>query len=265
MKALSGCIAGVGLAGPGLSSWSEGRSLLAPGGLWRHAPTVVPQPQCLPATERRRTPSSVKLALAVGLEACAGAGADPAQVASVFASSGADGQNCHEICEALASSERLISPTRFHNSVHNAAAGYWGIATGATAAASALCAYDASFAAGLLEALAQVQSEDTAVLLVAYDAGYPEPIRARRSILGALAVALVLSPAGGRAPLARIEANLTHAPPEKLAAPLEQLRRGVPAARSLPLLALLASATAGTAVLEYLGATSLGVAVSPCR
>ena len=110
-----------------------------------------------------------------------------------------------------------------------------------------------------------MQSEDTAVLLVAYDAGYPEPIRARRSILGALAVALVLSPAGGRAPLARIEANLTHAPPEKLAAPLEQLRRGVPAARSLPLLALLASATAGTAVLEYLGATSLGVAVSPCR
>ena len=73
----------------------------------------------------------VKLALAVGLEACAHAGAIPARLPAVFTSSGGDGRNCHEICAALASAERLISPTRFHNSVHNAAAGYWGIATGA--------------------------------------------------------------------------------------------------------------------------------------
>jgi len=50
-----------------------------------------------------------------------------------------------------------------------------GIATGATPACNALCAYDASFAAGLLEALTQVAVERTAVLLIAYDAGYPEP------------------------------------------------------------------------------------------
>ena len=40
-----------------------------------------------------------------------------------------NGQVIHEICEALATDEREVSPTRFHNSVHNASAGYWGIAT----------------------------------------------------------------------------------------------------------------------------------------
>ena len=101
----------------------------------------------------------VKLALAAGLEATRQAGADPAQLPAIFTSSGGDGQNCHEICQALASAERQLSPTRFHNSVHNAAAGYWSIATGATPASNALCAYDASFAAGLLEALTQVAIE----------------------------------------------------------------------------------------------------------
>src|SRR5262249_551245 len=143
---------------------------------------VVPQPQCLPATERRRTPASVKLALAVGLEASAHAGADPAQLAAVFSSSGADGQNCHEICEALATSERLISPTRFHNSVHNAAAGYWGIATGATPVSTALCAYDASFGAGLLEAMTYLHTEAAPVLLIVYDTVHPEPLRRARPI-----------------------------------------------------------------------------------
>jgi len=74
----------------------------------------------------------------------------------VFASSGGDGQNCHEICQVLASAERHLSPTASITPCTNAAACYWGIATGATAASNALCAYDASFGAGLLEALTQV-------------------------------------------------------------------------------------------------------------
>ena len=56
------------------------------------------------------------------------------------------------------------------------------LATGATAAANSLCAHDASFAAGLLEALCQVAVEHTAVLLIAYDASYPEPMRSVRPI-----------------------------------------------------------------------------------
>ena len=51
--------------------------------------------------------------------------------AVVFASGDADGENLHHILESLATPEHEVSPTRFHNSVHNAAAGYWNIATGA--------------------------------------------------------------------------------------------------------------------------------------
>ena len=126
--------------------------------------------------------ASCKLALAIAQEATRRAGVDPAELASVFSSSGGDGHNCHEICQALALAGRELSPTRFSNSVHNAAAGYWSIATGAKRESNVLCAFDASFCAGLLEALAHVVVEEQPVLLVAYDTDYPEPLHAKRPI-----------------------------------------------------------------------------------
>src|SRR6202011_4773279 len=182
MRPLAAFVDGVGLLGPGIADWPSGARMLSGKEPWACAPTVLPAPQCLPSAERRRTSAVVKLALAVGLEAASRAGADPATLPAVFTSSGGDGHNCHEICQVLASAERQLSPTRFHNSVHNAAAGYWGIATGAPPASNALCAHDASFAAGLLESVTQVSVEQTRVLLIAYDASYPEPMRAVRPI-----------------------------------------------------------------------------------
>ena len=264
VKALAGGIQGVGLVGPGFNSWQEAQTLLAAGD-WQGAPTVIPQPQCLPPTERRRTPASVKLALAVGLEASANAGAQPASLAAVFSSSGADGQNCHDICEALVTPERLISPTRFHNSVHNAAAGYWGIATGATAVSTALCAYDASFGAGLLEAMTYVYTEGSPVLLIVYDTVHPEPLRRARPIPEAFAVALLIAPEGAPGTRARIAVRLSDSPASTLApAALEALRAAVPAARALPLLLALARRAAAQVVLEYLKPQQLAVEVSPC-
>jgi hypothetical protein len=262
---LSAHVDGVGLLGPGLSSWTDAVHVLSGEVSWAPAPTVLPAPQSLPAAERRRTGPSVKLTLATGLEATRHAGIEPATLPAVFTSSGGDGQNCHEICAALATAERQISPTRFHNSVHNAAAGYWGIATGATPASTALCAHDASFGAGLLEALTQVIAERTAVLLLAYDSAYPEPINGVRSIPDAFGVALVLTPARGPATLARIEAHLSDAPADPMSGPLEDLRRAIPAARSLPLLARLASPQGGSVVLDYLPHVRLALTVSRCR
>ena len=182
MSAVVGFIEGVGLLGPGIPDWPEGARMLAGGAPWKRAPTLIPALTCLPSTERRRTGVPVRIALTAGLEATSRAGADPAALPAIFSSSGGDGANLHEICTALAAGERQLSPTRFHNSVHNAPSGYWGIATGATPAANALCAYDASFGAGLLEALTQAQIEQRPVLLVAYDAQYPEPLRRTRQI-----------------------------------------------------------------------------------
>lgn len=263
---LSAGIRGVGLLGPGMADWDAGARILSGEAAWVNAPTLLPPPQLLPPAERRRTGTIIKLTLGAGLEATRRAGVNAAELAAVFSSSGGDGANCHEICQVLAGADRQLSPTRFHNSVHNAASGYWGIATGATPAANALCAYDASFAAGLLEALAQVVIERIPVLLIAYDAGYPEPIRAARPIPDAFAVALVLSPSGRPDCLAQIEAHLSDAPADTLEQPdLEALRTAIPAARSLPLLQCLARRRTGAVVLDYLPPVQLGVTVSACR
>jgi hypothetical protein len=207
----------------------------------------------------------VKAALAVGLAACEAAAADPGEPATVFSSSSGDGHNCHAMCEALAAADRAVSPTRFHNSVHNAAAGYWSIATGAMAASQVLCAYDASFAAGLLEALAQVAAEGHPVLLVAYDAEYPPPIHAARPVPDAAGVALLLSPAAGPRALARLAVRFDETPPTALGDPrLDALRTAIPALRALPLLECLARGEAGRVSLEYLPPLQLLAEVTPC-
>lgn len=263
---LTAWVEGVGLLGPGLRNWSSGAAVLAGQVPYEASPTSIPALECLPPAERRRTGKVVRLALAVGLEASAHAAAERATLPAVFSSSGGDGENCHEICQVLASAERQISPTRFHNSVHNASSGYWGIATGATAASNALCAHDASFAAGLLEALVQARIDETAVLLIAYDSDYPQPLRSARPIPDTFGVALLLTPAARQQSLARLTAQLYTAPAERLAdAKLEALRAEIPAARSLPLLRRLARSEAGAAMIEYQESQSLRIEVSPCH
>jgi hypothetical protein len=260
---LEAWVEGVGLLGPGLPGWPPAAEVLSGRTAYAASATMIPPLECLPPAERRRTGKVVRLAITVGLEAVRNAGADAATLAAVFSSSGGDGENCHEICQVLAGAERQISPTRFHNSVHNAASGYWGIATGATSASNALCAHDASFAAGLLESLVQIRTDETPVLLIAYDADYPEPMRARRPIPDAFGVALLLAPAAKR-PLARISAELSTARAAVLPdAQLEALRAQIPAARSLPLLQALARAEPGMVVIDYLEEQRLQLAVNP--
>jgi hypothetical protein len=262
--ALVARVEGVGLLGPGLSGWDASRAILAGREPYTRAAAVIPAPEALPAVERRRAGKSVKLALAAGMAAAAASGRPAGGLAAVFASSTGDGENLHAICEALASEDRLISPTRFHNSVHNAPSGYWGIATGATQAADSIAAFDASFAAGLLEALGRLAAQPAQpVLLIAYDAPYPEPLHATRPILDAFAVALVLAAPSQSTRGPTIAIDTGAAEPDTVADPaLESLRHGIPAARSLPLLALLAAEKRGRAVLEYLDGLSLAVTVS---
>ncbi|MGD7126591.1 beta-ketoacyl synthase chain length factor, partial [Ralstonia pseudosolanacearum] len=207
-----------------------------------------------------RAAGALLVALAVGLEAVAASGRDAATLATVFAASGGDSQNCHAICETLAGEDRQLSPTRFHNSVHNAPAGYWSIATRAMAPSNVLCAYDGSFVAGLLESLCQVTVDAVPTLLIAFDTDYPEPLRAVRPIPDAFGVALVLAPEAGPHTLARIDARLTDAPATPLASPeFEPLRAGNPAARALPLLEALAARRPASVVLDYLPDTRLHV------
>ena len=262
---LTAYIEGIGLLGPGLPGWPASQAVLSGQAPYQPQKTMLPSPGLLPAAERRRSGAIVKLTLATGLEAVAAAGLDAASLPSVFSSSGGDGDNCHAICEMLASNDRQISPTRFHNSVHNAAAGYWSIATGAMASSSVLCAFDACFGAGLLEALTQVIVDNTCSVLLACDTAYPEPLHSARPIPDSLGIGLVLAPQRSATSLAQISVSLTDARADTLDdSALESLRLNIPAARGLPLLRAIASKQNQRVVLDYLDSTRLAVAITLC-
>lgn len=255
---LTAWITGVGFIAPGLPDWPSARAVLRGEQPWASAPSVLPTPTILPPAERRRASRVIKLALGIGLEAAAGA--DVSTLATVFSASGSDGHNCHALCEQLATDDRHVSPTRFHNSVHNAPAGYWGIATRSMAPCQVLCAFDGSFGAGLLDTLAQVALDQQATLLMAYDSEYPEPLFAKRPVPDCAGVALRLEPQPSEHALARITAWTTEAPASAWNHhALEPLRAAIPALRALPLLEQLAQGQSGEVCLDYLPGLQLAV------
>jgi hypothetical protein len=262
-------IDGIGLLGPGLPSWPAAQPVLR--GEEPHAfqLTVLPAPPRLPPAERRRAGPVIRLAMAVAEEAIAHAQADPSALATVFSSSGGEGSNCHSLCETLASDNPLLSPTRFTNSVHNAASGYWHIAVGSRHASTSLCAFDGSFGAGLLEAAVLMHSDRRPLMLVAYDLPYPEPLNTVRPLPDNFGLAFVLSSQRSARSIACCEvatlAGRAMPAPDACADPsLEALRTGIPAGAALPMLQAIARADAQprTLTVDYLPAMRLRVVLT---
>jgi Beta-ketoacyl synthase, N-terminal domain len=242
MSAITVHIEAIGLCGPGLDGWRASEAVLRDESQYALAPTKIPASESLPPAERRRVGAGVKLALACSADALDSSTYLASDLLSVFSSSGGDGDNCHVICEALASNDRLISPTRFTNSVHNAPSGYWGIALQARQASTSLCAFDGSFSAGFLEACTQAATADAPVILIAYDTPYPEPLRAVRPILHSMGVALLISPRHTPQSIAKVHVSLGQSKANEMQnVDLEALRHNIPAARSLPLLMAVAN------------------------
>jgi hypothetical protein len=266
-------VQGVGLLGPGLASWTAARDVLRGAAPYAPAATVLPAPARLPAAERRRAGPAVKLALAVADEAVTMGQADPGRLATVFTSSSGEGQNCHALCETLATPQPLVSPTRFTNSVHNAASGCWHIAVSSKESSTSLCAFDGSFGAGLIEAATSVQASRQPVLLVASDSPYPEPLHTTRPLPDHLGLALLLVPADAAAAqgLAVLEIELVDATAGLSACAdprLDALCRTIPAAAALPLLQALAvgaGAPQAAVVLDYLPTMRLRITVAAAK
>ena len=103
----------------------------------------------------------------------------------------------------------------------------------------------------------------TPVLLIAYDTSYPEPMRSVRPIPYAFGVAMLLSPARQAAAFPHIELSWSTASADRMEDhALERLRGSVPAARSLPLLELLARGADGCVRLDYLDGARIELKVS---
>lgn len=232
--ALEVWVEGIGVFAPGLADWPQTRAFLRGERPRDAAQAVRPPATALAAGERRRAPASVRQAVEVADQAVRMADLDPARLPCVFASAHGDVPIMDEMCATLARAAEELSPTSFHNSVHNAAAGYWTIASGCRAPSTALSAHRYSFAAGLLEAACQAIAGETRVLLVASDVAGVGPLSEVIASTEPFACALVLAPRPSAAALCRLRLS-------QGADPSPQSLAGVnPAAASLPLLGAIA-------------------------
>ncbi len=148
-----------------------------------------PDPTRLPASIRRRTSQATRLALCAGLSACERAGVDPVEIPAVFASVGGEMQVTDRLCIELAKPDGWVSPTQFHNSVHNTAAGYWSIVTGSLQPTTAMGSARETVAMAWLESCCRLMAESPLLLLVCYDERWPEYLEPG---MGTLPVALAL-------------------------------------------------------------------------
>jgi Beta-ketoacyl synthase, N-terminal domain len=239
-------IQSIGLFGTGFENWAAAEKILSGEQPYVAAVAVPPSPEWLPPAERRRTSDIIRLAMVAGKEALANAQSSPSDSATVFSSSGGSGEVIHQICESLASDDRDVSPTRFHNSVHNAPAGYWGIAAKNEWPSTSLCGHDESFAVGLIEAIAQAKSQSHSVLLLVHDLPYPEPLNGVRPVQGLFSLALLLTATRDEKSLYSLTLDISQVQPNQALETtlanesLERFRLGNPAARALPLLVAIA-------------------------
>ncbi len=257
---------GIGLCAPGLLDWPTGRAVLTGQRPYRRNEAPRFDRVRLPRNEARRATLTVRLALQAAAEALDAVGLDAARCGAVFACSGGNTEALDALCRALIEPGRPISPGQFNHSVHNAPLGYWSIATGSARPATSVGAYDASFAAGLLEAFALARLESGPVLLVACDTPPPPDLQPFRSVSTPFGVALLLTPESLPGSIARLrglrlQSGAADAMP---AGELERLRSSNPAARSLPLLQRLAIGQTGQIALPYLPDTRLELDVEPC-
>jgi Beta-ketoacyl synthase, N-terminal domain len=199
---------GVGIRAPGIASTND----LVERGLSRVLADGVEPPKGqglgLPPTERRRATPVTRLALDVAMDASEGV-ADRNTLTTLFATSGGEVTVIHQIFNMLAEGDTALSPTAFHNSVHNAAAGYWSIASGSRYAADSICAFDDSTGAGLADIALRYFAGERNLLLVGYDLPPPHPISAHRSLHHAIAGALLIGSEDAIAPMAHLNISFT--------------------------------------------------------
>ena len=249
------------IAAPSLVGLEQAMPVLTGKTQWQTSEFPKLVPQLLPANERRRITSYIKLALHVADEANLPDKALPA----VFASSNGDFYITDHICNTLTMDPKHISPIQFHNSVHNAPSGYWAIAAKSPAASTSISTGDSTFSSGLLEAVIQVLCQKQDVLYVAYDYPATAPLDKFSDVTEAFATAFVLSLDKTENSYGSIKLDLSNDNKEKshcINESLNKLQDSNPIAESLPLLEALCLKNSTTLNLPHLNNSTLKVEVA---
>jgi hypothetical protein len=259
-------VSAVGLFASGLGSWAEAQAVLTGRARYLERGSSAFRRLRLPANDLRRAGTTARLAPQVAQEALDSAGVSTEVPQSVFACSGGNTEALDKILASLDDPGRPVSPNQFAYVGHNAPAGLWCTMFASHAASTSLGSYDGSFAAGLVEAVAQAKEERIPVLLVVYDMEPPRALAPFRRVHGSFAASLLLTAESRACTLSRLHLEITRGRREDtLIDPgLEAMRKGNPAARCLPLLRLIAAQQDDRVVLPYLGREQLLVEHAPC-
>jgi len=250
----------ISVVAPGMEAPDELQGILKGDIKWMPIELSRMIPSALPANEARRTTTVIRLALKV-IETID----QEANTSVVFASSEGDLDITDKICKALATKEKMVSPTLFHNSVHNAPAGYFSISANMKTPSVSLSAGDNTFSAGLIEAISQVLIENNDVLLVAYDNTTPTDLDAFRHFDYPVGIALLLSANKKSSTIGSINASVVSKGlgiTQCLNNSLETLRLGNPIGSGLPLIEALVKEVKSEIVIPYLNQNQLLVKVS---
>ena len=263
---LEAFVSGIGVFGPGLPNWSEGRAVLAGHADFHSHEPEIPVPEIVDRKERRRCSPTVRLALAVATEAVDAAKLDPSGLSTVFANSAGDSKVVHNLLLALAKPNKPVSPTNFHNSVHNAPAGYWSIAVGARQPSTSIAANEFTFASALVKSVAQISSTRNPVMLVCYEHPFPFPLNETYPLGSPFAVGLVMTPSKKKSSVAQLKLSWRGAEDSSITQPKRaafgEIWKVNPAARSIPLLELLSAQTDGEVVLAGACGTALSIGMT---
>ena len=244
----------VAITAPGLDSWEQAKTVLCDPKACQNIESKIPVANILSPRERRRASRTVNLALAVATAAQQTSGIAADQLRNVFVSSNGDVDIFHYLCEELAATEPKISPTKFHQSLHNSVAGYWDIATHSHTASSSISAQEYGFVSGILEAGLQATLEQQPVLLVVYDLNPKAPMDICNPVWQWMGIGLVITPQAQTNALAKIELYVeenTYSTTPMTNATLEKFRQQNPAAIGLPLLQALTEHNDTTVVFDY--------------
>ncbi|MCK4708697.1 MAG: beta-ketoacyl synthase chain length factor, partial [Gammaproteobacteria bacterium] len=233
-------IQSIGIVGSGFNNWQQAKAILNNDGSFVPDQTDKYKITILKPNEARRTSTTIKIALQTAEETLSNSSFTADQLFSVFVSSDGDPNILQSICEELSTDDKFVSPTQFHNSVHNAPAGYWSIGQQSMQGINSIACGDCSVAGALIEADSLLQTGENAVLVVCFDIKSPTPLDSARTIKYSLSSSMILTRKATTESLFSIELDIQPVKSNRITLMtdpvLEKLRIDSPTSRGLPLL-----------------------------
>ncbi|WP_024850529.1 beta-ketoacyl synthase chain length factor [Hydrogenovibrio kuenenii] len=209
-------IESIGLQAPGLEDWDASQPVLQGKQPYQSEPLSKYSPGFLPANERRRTTDTIKLALRTAENTVKNYSQEEvSKLPTLFACVDGDTQVSAKMTTAILQEEPMISPIHFHNSVHNAPAGYWMIGQNNMHAASSISAGKYQLSNTLIEAMTLLDDTTPKVMVVLYDLPIDPVVETYQPEIALFGCGLVLTQQETSRSMAKIELTLVQQPSKR--------------------------------------------------